>query len=60
MDFIVRYNPVQLNVEVEKIKLGAAEDGGIRLNWGETIHRINFNTKVSKADNTFVFNISKK
>ncbi len=60
MDFIVRYNPVQLNVEVEKIKLEAPEDGGIRRNWGETIHRINFISKVSKKDSKFIFNISKK
>lgn len=60
IDFMVRYNPVQLNVDIEKIKLETPEDGGVRRNWGETIHRINFNTKVSKANNKFVFNISKK
>ncbi|HCR90581.1 MAG TPA: heparinase [Prolixibacteraceae bacterium] len=60
MDFIIRYNPVQLNVEVEKIKLETPEDGGIRRNWGETIHRINFTSKDSKTNSKFVFNISKK
>ncbi len=59
-DFIFEYNPTKFIVEVEKIKLEAPEDSGIRLNWGETIHRINLTTKSLKTNEKFRFSISEK
>jgi len=59
-DFIVEYNPTKFIVAVEKIKLEAPEDAGIRLNWGETINRINFTSKTLKPNEKFRFSISEK
>ncbi|HAH26099.1 MAG TPA: heparinase [Prolixibacteraceae bacterium] len=51
IDFVVKYNPSQFDVSVEKIKLENMEDKGIQQKWGDTIHRINLKVKnLNKAD----------
>lgn len=40
-DFVVTYNPKQMEALVEKVKLEAPEDRGIITKWGDTIYRIN-------------------
>ena len=57
-DFIIRYNPIQLKVTVEKVKLDAPEDAGVARNWGDQIHRINFDAINPKVKDTFSFTIS--
>ncbi len=59
-DFIVKYNPKQMKASVEKIKLESEEDQGIIGRWGDVIHRINFETIVPKAKDTFLFEITVK
>jgi hypothetical protein len=58
-DFVVKYNPAQFDVSVEKIELEAMEDEGIRKKWGDTIHRINLTAKKLKANNQFRMEITK-
>ncbi len=40
-DFVVRYNPRQMEVSVEKIPLATMEDQGVLQKWGDNIYRIN-------------------
>jgi len=42
-DFVIRFNPKQLQVAVEKVPLVTMEDKGIKEKWGDNIYRINFN-----------------
>ncbi len=57
-DFVVRYNPEQLQATVEKVKLEAMEDKGIREKWGDTIYRINFNAVAPKTTDQFAFTVA--
>lgn len=57
-DFVIRYNPVQLSATIEKIKLDAPEDEGIERNWGDHIHRINFEAINPKVKDIFNFTLS--
>jgi hypothetical protein len=59
-DFIVRYNPAQFDLSVEKVKLEAMEDKGIRQKWGDTIHRINLKAKSPKISDKYSFKITEK
>jgi len=59
-DFTVRYNPVQFDVSVERIKMGAMEDKGVLQRWGDTIQRINFKAKTPKKRDKYSFRISKR
>jgi hypothetical protein len=59
-DFVVRYNPDQMQAEVEKVKLEAMEDGGIRTKWGDTIYRINFKVISPKTEDKINFQIAAK
>lgn len=56
-DFVVHYNASQMVASVEKVKLEAMEDKGIRSKWGDTIHRINFNVKSPKITDQFNFSV---
>lgn len=60
IDFVVKYNPKQMRAETEKIKLETEEDGGVRRNWGDNIHRINFEVIVPKLKDSYTFTIEKK
>jgi hypothetical protein len=60
MDFIITYNPKQMQAEVEKVKLSTEEDEGIRNGWGDRIYRINFNVIAPKTKDIYTFNINKK
>jgi hypothetical protein len=42
-DFVIKYNPKQMQVAVEKVPLVTMEDKGIKDKWGDNIYRINFN-----------------
>ena len=57
-DFILKYNPAQMEVEVEKIPLTEPEDQGIISKWGDRIHRINFTVREPELRNQFRFEIS--
>jgi hypothetical protein len=59
-DFVIKYNPGQFRVSVEKVKLETEEDGGIRSGWGDVIHRINFELITPKLKDTYAFEIKKK
>jgi len=59
-DFIVKYDAKQMTAKVEKIKLELEEDQGVRANWGENIHRINFEVTSPKLKDSYTFEISKK
>jgi hypothetical protein len=58
--FIVQYNPSQMKVEVEKIKLEAESDEMVMINWGDNIRRINFHVIAPKTKDTYTFKIIKK
>jgi hypothetical protein len=58
MDFVVKYNPSQFDVSVEKVKLENMEDKGIQEKWGDTIHRINLKSKNKKKSDRFIFTIA--
>jgi hypothetical protein len=60
IDFIIKYDSKQMNVAIEKIKLETAEDEGVLNNWGDIIHRINFNALTPKRMDTFKFEVKKK
>jgi len=60
MDFVVRYNPAQFDISVEKIKLENMEDKGVKRNWGDNIQRINLKAKQPKASDKYSFNVSLK
>ncbi|GAB2788290.1 heparinase II/III-family protein [Rhabdobacter roseus] len=57
-DFVVKYNPKQMQASVEKIKLEAVEDEGIRTKWGDTIHRINFKVLSPKTADKLDFTVA--
>ncbi|MDR1172168.1 MAG: heparinase II/III-family protein [Bacteroidales bacterium] len=59
IDFIVKYDPKKMRVQIEKIKLETEEDKGIRSKWGDVIHRINFEVIAPKTKDIFVFEIRK-
>lgn len=59
MNFVVKYNPDQFDVSVEKIKLEAMEDKGVKRNWGDTIHRISLKAKNLKLNNQFSLVVEK-
>ena len=48
LDFAIEYDPARFDVAVEKIKLGTREDRGIQRNWGDGLHRINFQAKTPR------------
>ncbi|RYC70200.1 heparinase II/III domain-containing protein [Spirosoma sordidisoli] len=57
-DFVVTYNPKQMQVAVEKVKLDAPEDRGIVSKWGDTIYRINCTVVAPKPADTFLFTVA--
>lgn len=59
-DFVVTYNPKQMQASVEKVKLDAPEDKGIVTKWGDTIYRINFKVLAPKTSDTFTFSVAAK
>ena len=60
IDFIVKYDPKQFRASVEKIKLEAEEDIGIKASWGDVIHRINLELLTPKKKDMYSFEIVKK
>ena len=56
-DFIIEYNPGQMEASVEKVKLEEEEDAAIEQNWGDVIHRIKFKVITPKTKDTFTFRI---
>jgi hypothetical protein len=59
-DFIIRYNPAQMQPAIEKIALTAMEDKGILEKWGDNIYRINFNVTAPKTNDKLAFVIAAK
>jgi len=57
-DFVIRYNPKQMEAMVQKVLLTAMEDQGIIQKWGDTIYRINFKVVSPKANDKFSFEIA--
>ncbi|CAN5481648.1 heparinase II/III family protein [soil metagenome] len=57
-DFILTYNPQQMQPAVEKIKLEAPEDKGIITKWGDTIYRINFQVLSPKTSDKLTFKLA--
>jgi hypothetical protein len=60
IDFVVRFNPAQFEVSVEKIKLENMEDKGVKRNWGDNIQRINLKSKQTKTSEKYSFKVSLK
>ena len=60
IDFVVKYNPMQMTAYVEKVKLVTEEDQGVIAKWGDVIHRINFEIVSPKLKDTYLFDIKKK
>ena len=60
IDFVVKYNAQQMTATVDKVILETEEDRGVRSNWGDTIHRINFTATAPKMKDTYLFEIRKK
>lgn len=58
-DFVVKYDPAQFDVSVEKVKLESMEDKGVKRNWGDTIHRISLKAKNLKPTNQFSLVVEK-
>ena len=56
-DFIIEYNPAQLEASVEKVSLDEPEDGEIKRSWGDTIHRIKFKVIAPKTKDKFTFRL---
>ena len=56
-DFIVEYNPAQLEASVEKVGLEIEEDAIIKQSWGDNIRRINFKVIAPKTKDSFAFKI---
>ncbi|WP_234734660.1 heparinase II/III domain-containing protein [Tellurirhabdus bombi] len=59
-DFVVRYDPKQMEVSVEKVILDDPEDKGIITKWGDTIYRINFKVLAPKTSDKFNFVVAAK
>ena len=59
-DFVILYNPDQMEAQIEKIKYESPEDIGVERKWGETIHRINFKVKTPRTRDSFDFQIKGK
>ena len=57
-DFIIRYNPKQMQPSVEKIPLTAMEDKGILEKWGDNIYRINFVVLAPKMTDKINFQVA--
>ena len=60
IDFIIKYNAGQMTAKVEKIKLESEEDQGIRGNWGDMLHRINFEVMKPGVRDMYLFEVRKK
>ena len=60
IDFIIKYNAGQMTAKVEKIKLESEEDQGIKGNWGDTLHRINFEVMKPGVRDNYLFEVRKK
>ncbi|MGV3638983.1 MAG: heparinase II/III domain-containing protein [Adhaeribacter sp.] len=56
-DFVIRYNPGQMEPTVEKVKLENKEDQGVEQKWGDNIYRINFRVKAPKASDQLRFEV---
>ena len=59
-DFVIRYDPKQLDPVVEKIPLTTMEDQGIISKWGDSIYRINFNAVAPTASSRMKFVVALK
>lgn len=57
-DFVVTYDAKKLEARVEKIELGLPEDKGIKNNWGDNIHRINFISLSNNVSQSYSLNIA--
>ena len=57
-NFIIKYDPKQMNVAVEKVALVSPEDKGIKDKWGDNIYRINFSVIKPKAKDKITFVIT--
>ncbi|GAB3999315.1 heparinase II/III-family protein [Spirosoma daeguense] len=57
-DFVVTYNPKQMQPSIEKVKLDAPEDKGIITKWGDTIYRINFKVLAPKTSDKMTFTVA--
>jgi len=60
LNFVVKYNPAQFDVSIEKIKLENMEDKGVKRNWADNIQRINLMAKQPKTTEKYSLKISKK
>ncbi|MGV8094620.1 MAG: heparinase II/III family protein [Mangrovibacterium sp.] len=57
MDFVIRYNPSQFDVSVEKMKLESMEDKGVLKNWGDTIQRLSLKARSPKTTDKYSFKV---
>jgi hypothetical protein len=60
LDFIMKYNQGQFDVNIEKVKLENPEDEGIKARWGDNIRRINFVAKAPKSSDKYNFTLQVK
>jgi len=57
IDFVIKYDPGQFAVAIEKIELLAPEDQGVLNNWGDNIRRIKFTAASVKPAGKYNFRI---
>lgn len=58
-DFKLSYDAKKLEADIEKVRLGLPEDDGIRSNWGDNIHRINFKSTSPAKSERYEFDLVK-
>jgi len=56
-DFVIKYDPGQFSVFIEKIDLLAPEDKGVLNNWGDNIRRIKFTADSVKPAGKYNFRV---
>ncbi|HMC99456.1 MAG TPA: heparinase II/III family protein, partial [Ferruginibacter sp.] len=59
-DFVIKFNPKQMSVTVEKVPLVSKEDKGIKEKWGDNIYRINFTMIQPKLKDKIEFVVNEK
>ncbi|MGV3503392.1 MAG: heparinase II/III domain-containing protein [Adhaeribacter sp.] len=57
-EFVIRYNPRQMQPTVEKVKLEHKEDQGVEQKWGDSIYRINFRVTAPKTSDRLFFEVA--
>jgi hypothetical protein len=58
--FVVRFSGAKVKISVEKIALSGESDEGVKRNWGDDIHRIQFTVLAPEKQGSYTINVTKK